>query len=157
MSNNKEYDAKYDDSYYAKLQEQVHGNPYSNETHTHYPSPQQPNSNNTPPANRSNATSKKRKMPQNNTSTDEVTILTIKYDSDKIQNGIKKDKQKYLLTKNHGFKLTFQGPNQEDTDTYEIVQGNDGEKSWKSINTGGKRRTRSSRKRSKRTNRKQRK
>ena len=157
MSKEKEYDAKYyDEGHYANLRSQVYDDPYGTGNGSNYPSNQE-NATNKPPANRSNDTSKKRKMSQNNTSTNEVTLHTIKYDSDKIQNGIKKDKQKYLLTKNHGFKLTFQGPNQEDTVSYEIVQGNDGKKSWKSINNGGKRRTRSSRKRSKRTLRKQRK
>jgi hypothetical protein len=60
-------------------------------------------------------------------------------------------------TKNSGFKLMLQDDSQK-IEQYEIVQGKDGKKRWKTVPTGGKRHTRSSRKkRSKRTVRKQRK
>ena len=191
FSGNRINNTKYDDEYFAMLRNQVYGDAYGNETHTHYPSNQQPNSTKNLPATRSQATlTKKRKMPQNNTfhpfltrplsslpratskqhkihpfltrplsslpqatSNAEVTIYKDTFDMDKL-NEVKKY---YLQSANHGFKLTFQGPNQEDTDSYEIVLGKDGKKIWKELHTGGKRRTRSSRKRSKRTVRKQRK
>ena len=65
--------------------------------------------------------------------------------------------EKYLQTENIGFKLILQDDSQK-IEQYEIVQGKDGKKRWKIVPTGGKRHTRSSRKkRSKRTVRKQRK
>jgi hypothetical protein len=65
--------------------------------------------------------------------------------------------EKYLQTENIGFKLILQDDSQK-IEQYEIVQGKDGKKRWKTVLTGGKRHTRSSRKkRSKRTVRKQRK
>lgn len=176
MSKETEYDAKYyDDGYYARLRNQVYGDPYGIGNGSNYPSNQE-NATNKPPANLSQATSKKRKIQQNNTSkirkihsfltrslsslpktTTDEEVKIFKFDNFDISN-IDKLKKSYLKSQNHGFKLTFQGPNQEDTDSYEIVQGKDGKKRWKTVPTGGKRHTRSSRKkRSKRTVRKQRK
>lgn len=169
-------------SAYEALRGQVYGDPYGNGNGSNYPSNQE-NATNKPPANLSQATSKKRKMQQNNTSnfpqttsktrkihsflrrplssipktTSDEEIIIFKFENFDVSN-INKLKKSYLKSQNHGFKLTFQGPNQEDTDSYEIVQGKDGKKRWKTVPTGGKRHTRSSRKkRSKRTVRKQRK
>ena len=127
---------KYDDEYYAKLRNQVHDDLYGNKTHTHYPP-------NTPPTNRSQATS----------TNANITLFLGQHG----MNVVLAKMEKYLQTENIGFKLILQDDSQK-IEQYEIVQGKDGKKRWTTVPTGGKRHTRSSRKkRSKRTVRKQRK